>query len=125
MKAALTHPLILLSALLITALTFWGLMASVKQESLSDLTAIRVALLERHQQDSFKTAALTCNCVSDGSWFVSYVKMGQKMGCSPAYIAIANRQAIGPCHFPKDIIDHRILPRPVPRIPAGLFRVGV
>lgn len=125
MKAALTRPLILLSALLITALIFWGLMASVKLERPRTLTTIQLALLERHQQERFKATGLTCHCVSDGSWFISFVKMGQKMGCSPAYIAIANRQAIGPCHFPKDIIDHRILPKPTPRIPAGLFRVGV
>ncbi|WKE64646.1 hypothetical protein PVT67_13340 [Gallaecimonas kandeliae] len=124
MKSVLTKAAILFGAMLITALTFWGLVASVKLESQPELNSIELALIERHQQEGVKAAAMTCDCVSDGSWFRSFVKVGQKVGCSPAYMAIANRQAIGPCHCPKDIIDYRMLPRPVPRIPAGLFRVG-
>lgn len=68
MKSVLTKAAILFGAVLITALTFWGLMASVKLESQPELNSIELTSLERHQQDSFKTAALTCNCVSDGGW---------------------------------------------------------
>ncbi|MED5524625.1 MAG: hypothetical protein VX447_07735 [Pseudomonadota bacterium] len=124
MKATLTNTLILLSAMLATALTFWGLMASVKLERPHTLTTIELALPERHQQDSFKTTGLTCNCVSDGSWHNSFAARGGQVGCSPAYMVIANRQAIGPCPFPEYIESDPLRPSPVPQIPAGLFRAG-
>ncbi|ROQ28628.1 hypothetical protein [Gallaecimonas pentaromativorans] len=121
MKAALTRTLILLSALLITALTFWGLMASVKLDKPRETKAIELALIEKSQTPEWqKPYALTCNCIDDSVWRLALTTAKEGLGCNTAHIAVANRKQAVPCHY---YSHHFGLWHSAP-VPLDIFRVG-